>query len=110
MDRQDFEVIVRETWEGIERAIDELALDGVEAYPEEKGMRLMFDDGSAATLTRNDDAMQLDLVTGSYLVPFYYDEGEEAWYAHTDERPLLSVISDVISDKLERRITLPDLI
>ncbi len=108
MDRQDFEVTVRETWESIERAIEELALDGVEAYPEDRGMRLMFTDGSFISLRRNDAEKQLDLVTGEYRMPFYWDSVEEHWYAREDERPLLSVLDDIISEKIARQVTLPD--
>jgi frataxin-like iron-binding protein CyaY len=110
MDKQDFEVTVRETWEGIERAIDELALDGVEVYPEDKGLRLMFDDGTFISLQRNDTEQQIDLIRGDARLPFYWDAVEEHWYARGDERPLLAVLSEVIGEKIARSVTLPDLL
>ncbi len=110
MDRQDFEVTVRETWEGIERAIEQLALDGVEAYPEDKGMRLMFDDATFISLQRNDAEQQIDMIRGDVRIPFYWDAVEEHWYARGDERHLLAVLSEVIGEKIAQTVTLPDLV
>ena len=110
MDKQDFSVTVRETWDSIERAIEELALDGVEAYPSDDGMRLMFDDASHIALTTLEDRQLISMRWGQATLPFYYDEVEEHWYAQTDERPLLSVLSEAIGEKLSASVTLPDLL
>ncbi|MCB2205272.1 hypothetical protein KQI65_11025 [bacterium] len=110
MDKQDFEVTVRETWEGIEKAIDQLALDGVETYPENGGMQLMFDDGSFITLHRDDELMQINLLRGEYRMPFYWDTVEEHWYARADERHLLTVLNEVLTEKLSQNVVLPDLV
>ena len=110
MDKQDFSVTVRETWDSIERAIEELALDGVEAYPSDDGMRLMFDDASHIALVALDDRQLISMQWGQATLPFYYDEVEEHWYAQTDERPLLSVLSEAIGEKLSASVTLPDLL
>ncbi|MDT8323787.1 MAG: hypothetical protein RRA94_06740 [Bacteroidota bacterium] len=110
MDKQDFEVTVRETWEGIDRAIEQLALDGVEAYPEDSGLRLMFDDATFISLQRNDAEKQIDVIRGDARLPFYWDAVEEHWYARGDERPLLAVLGEVIGEKIGRPVTLPDLV
>lgn len=110
MDKQDFSVTVRETWESIERAIDELALDGLEAYPSDSGMRLIFDDASSISLSSQDEQQLISMQWGQATLPFYYDEVEEHWYAQTDERPLLKVLSEAISKKLSTGVTLPDLL
>ncbi len=108
MDTQDFSVTVRETWESIERAIDELALDGVESYPSDEGMRLMFDDASFIALTALEGEQRISMQWGQASLPFYYDTVEEHWYAQTDERHLLTVLSEAISEKLSTAVTLPD--
>ncbi|MBN1448916.1 MAG: hypothetical protein JXA28_13385 [Bacteroidetes bacterium] len=109
MDTQDFEVTVLETFEAVERAIEELALDGVEPYPQDSGMRLMFEDGTFITLTRNDGEKHIDLLLGESIVPFYYDHIEEHWYSRKDERPFPAVLSELISTKLGTAVALPDL-
>jgi frataxin-like iron-binding protein CyaY len=111
MDRQEFEVTVRETLLGVERAIEELALDGVETYPTDKGgMQLMFDNGGFILLNRNDAEQQLDLLRGDEITPFYYDSVEEHWFTRAGEQPLLQVLSSEIGMRLSRSIILPDLI
>lgn len=110
MDRQEFEVTVRETLEGIERAIEQLALDGVETYPAATGMRLQFDDGGFVQLDRNDAAQQIDLQHGSGTVAFYYDTLEEQWFSRDGEQPLLEAVSAELSRRLPARVQLPDLI
>lgn len=109
MDRQEFEVTVRETLEGVEHAIERLALDGVEPYPTEVGLRLMFDDGSFITLTRNDDTRCIDVLMGEYLMPCYYDSVEEQWYCRSDERPMRAMLGELISTKLTSAVSLPEL-
>ena len=109
MDKQDFAVTVRETWEGIERAIEELALDGVEAYPDGSGLRLEFDDGSFFALQRDDENMHIDLLRGEERAPCYWDGVEEEWYVRLEEQPLRTVLSRLLAEKLSRPVTLPDL-
>lgn len=109
MDKQDFDVTVRETFAAIDGAITALAIDGVEPYPTDDGLRLMFEDGTFITLTPNADQQIIEVLMGEYLVPFYWDAVEEHWFARTDERPLLAVLSRLISDKIDSRIELPDL-
>jgi frataxin-like iron-binding protein CyaY len=109
MDTQDFEVTVRDTFEGIDHAIELLALDGVEPYPQDSGMRLMFADGTFITLTRNDGEQHIDVLLGESIVPFYYDDIEEQWYSRKDERPLLTVLSQHLATKLGGAVALPDL-
>ena len=111
MDRQEFEVTVRETLAGVERAIEELALDGVETYPTDAGgMRLLFDSGSFVELDPDNTAQELDLLKGDEIMPFYYDGVEEQWFARSDEQPLLQVLGGEIGMRLSRSIELPDLI
>lgn len=110
MDTQDFEVTVRETLVSVERAIEELALDGVEAYPTVTGMRLDFDNGGFIQLTRDDDAQQLDLFHDDKIEAFYFDTVEEHWFARNGERSLLDTLSAEISQRLVRTIQLPDLL
>jgi len=110
MDRQDYDVTVRETFEAIDRAIEELALDGVEPYPQKHGLRLMFEDGTFITLTPNAEEQTIEVIKGEILVPFYWDAVEEHWYARSDERPLLAALSTMINDKLGTTVTLPDLL
>ncbi|MFZ1728661.1 MAG: frataxin domain-containing protein [Bacteroidota bacterium] len=110
MDRQDFEVTVRETLVSVERAIEELALDGIEAYPTDNGMRLDFDNGGFIKLTRDDAAQQLNLDRGEHVETFYYDSVEEHWFSHESERSLLDTLSAEISLRLVRSVTLSDLL
>lgn len=108
MDRQEFEVTVREAFEDIDHAIETLALDGVEAYPVDTGLRLQFDDGSFIQLTRNDAQSQIDVQQGEFVVPFYYDPVEEQWFGKKDERSLPDVLSEEIGKRISRVIRFPD--
>jgi len=111
MDTQDFEVTVRETLAGVERAIEELALDGVETYPTDGGgMQLLFESGGFLRLDPDGGAQQLRLLRGDEIIPFYYDSVEEHWFARSGEQPLLQVLSNEIGARLSRSIILPDLI
>lgn len=110
MDRQEFEATVRETLEGIERAIEALALEGVEVYPTDAGLRLMFTDGSEMQLVRNDVTQRMDLAGDSDRVVFYYDSAEEQWYAKGSERPLPDELGAELSRRLSRRVQLADMI
>jgi frataxin-like iron-binding protein CyaY len=110
MDRQEFEVTVRETLASVERAIEELALDGVEAYPTDAGLRLEFDDGGSIQLSRDDAAQQLVLQRGDRIEPFYFDDVEEHWFARDGELSLLDTLSAEIGLRLVRSIQLPDLL
>jgi frataxin-like iron-binding protein CyaY len=108
MDRQEFEVTVRETLEGIERAIEQLALDGVETYPTDTGMRLQFDDGGFVQLARDDDAQELAFQRGGEALAFYYDAVEEQWYGRADERPLADVLGVELGTRLAREVRLAE--
>lgn len=110
MDRQEFEATVRETFESVERAMDALALEGVEVYPTDAGLRLMFTDGSEMQLVRNDVTQQVELASNSERVVFYYDSAEEHWFAQGSERPLLDELSAELSRRLSRRVQLADMI
>lgn len=108
MDRQEFEVNVRETLEEIERTIERLALDGVETYPTDTGLRLQFDDGGFVQLLRVDEAQELALQRGGEALAFYYDAVEEQWYGRTDERPLTGVLETELASRLSREVRLAD--
>lgn len=108
MDRQEFEATAREALEGVEHAIEELALDGLETYPAEHGLQLMFDSGAQLQLRRDDAAQQVELQRDGEAVAFYYDEVEEQWFARGSELPLLDVLSAEISARLAQSVTLAD--
>lgn len=108
MDRQDFEVTVRETLEEIERAIERLALDGVETYPTDSGIRLQFDDGGFVQLARVDAAQELALQRKEETLAFYYDVVEEQWYGRADERPLTDVLDAELAARLSREVRLEE--
>ncbi|MBR9979189.1 MAG: hypothetical protein KFH87_13980 [Bacteroidetes bacterium] len=108
MDRQEFEVTVREAFEDIDRAIETLALDGVEAYPVDAGLRLQFDDGSFIQLMRNDAQSQIDVQQDTNVVPFYFDDIEEQWFSRKDERSLTDILSEEIGKRISRTIRFPD--
>lgn len=110
MDRQEFEATVRETFEGVERAIEALALEGVEVYPTDAGLRLMFTDGSELQLVRNVVTQQVELTGDSERVVFYYDSAEEHWFALGSERPLLDELGAELGRRLSRRVQLADMI
>ena len=108
MDRQEFEVTVRETLEEIERAIERLALDGVETYPTDTGMRLQFDDGGFVSLDRDDAAQGLAFRRKEETLAFYYDAVEEQWYGRADESPLTDVLDTELGLRLLREVRLAE--
>jgi|GEM_PF-1507908 len=110
MERQDFEVTVRETFEGIERAIDKLSLDGVEAYPQSNGLKLMFDDASTFEFTRNDGTLQIDADMLHTTESFYWDSVEEQWYGRACEQPLARMLGAALSKRLARDVNLADVL
>ena len=110
MDRQDFEVTARETFELIHQAIDTLALDGVESYPQEDGLKLMFDDASYVELLRNDSSIEIDAHFGSDVDSFYWDAVEEQWYRRADEYALSAVLSAQLSQRLGHAVDMSELL
>jgi frataxin-like iron-binding protein CyaY len=108
MDRKEFEVTVRETLENLERAVERLALDGVETYPAGTGIRLQFDDGGFVQLAREDAAQELALQRGGEVLAFYYDAVEEQWYGRADERPLTDVLDAELAARLAREVRLAE--
>ncbi len=110
MDRQDFEITARETFELIHQAIDTLALDGVESYPQEEGLKLMFDDASYYEFTLNDAAMEIDAYFGGEVNSFYWDAVEEQWYRRGDEYALAAVLSAQLSVQLGRDVDMSELL
>jgi hypothetical protein len=109
MDRQDFEVTAREAFEYIEQAIERLALDGVEAYPLENGLKLMLENGLSCEFLRNDEAMHIDARFPQGAETLYWDAVEEQWYTRTNEKPLPAVLGDVLTNCLSRPVNLTDI-
>jgi frataxin-like iron-binding protein CyaY len=110
MDRQDFEVTARETFELIHQAIDTLALDGVESYPQEDGLKLIFDDATYYEFTRDDAAMGINAHFGGEVNSFYWDAVEEQWYRRGDEYALTAVLSAQLSGQLGRDVDMSELL
>lgn len=110
MDTQEFIITAHETLEGVERAIEQLALDGVETYPIEAGLRLIFDDGAEISLVSDTQDQQIELRGTQEPVAFYYDSTEEQWYARDSERPLPEVLGTTLGHRLARPVRLADLI
>jgi hypothetical protein len=108
MDTQDFEVTAREAFAYIERVIDHLALDGVEAYPIDRGLKLLFEDGSDIEFTRNDDALHIEIQRSDGSETLYWDAVEEQWYARSNELPLPSVLADLLGQRLARPVDCSD--
>ena len=77
MDSKDFSVTVDETIEAIDRAIEALALDSVDTFPDEHSLRLEFADMSRFMLVPDRQRQLLVLQTQEELYHFYFDEAEE---------------------------------
>jgi frataxin-like iron-binding protein CyaY len=102
MDRQDFQITADETFDLIQQALDRLAIDGVEAYPVENGLKLMFDDGNCYELLRNDGEQTIEARMDGDPVTLYWDEVEEAWFARGSEEPLAVVLSAALGKRIGR--------
>lgn len=103
MDRQDFQITADETFDLIQHALDRLAIDGVEAYPVENGLKLMFDDGNSYEFLRNDGEQTIEARLDGDAVTLYWDEVEEAWFARGSEQPLADVLSASLGKRIGRK-------
>ena len=102
MDSQDFQITADETFDLIQQALDRLAIDGVEAYPIENGLKLMFDDGNSYELLRNDGEQTIEAWMDGDPVTLYWDAVEEAWFARGSEETLAEVLSAALGKRIGR--------
>ena len=83
MDTRDFTITVTETFETIDRRLNELAVNGVETYSENDSLSLRFADDSEIRLAADAASQQLLAAADSDTLMFRFHEIEEQWL---DER------------------------
>lgn len=109
LDHTDFEITVEETYEFIERRIDELAINHVEVTAHGGNCVIEFEDVSRIVMKRDtaERRIQLEHTTGT-IHRFYYDDVEEEWFNETTEVPLIASLNKMISEKVGRAIDLKE--
>jgi frataxin-like iron-binding protein CyaY len=79
MDARDFTITVVETFDAIDRRLNELAVNGVETLAENGSMSLRFSDDSEIRLAADEDAQQLLATADTEALLFRFHEVEEQW-------------------------------
>jgi len=97
MDENDFRIAIDETFEQINRLLEELAIDGLEMDIEDGMCVIEFSDQSRILLSRkqNERTLLFELPSGRQRF-FYYHEIEESWFDRKNEEELFVVLGRVI--------------
>jgi len=97
MDENDFRIAIDETFEQINRLLEELAIDGLDMDVEDGMYVIEFSDQSRILLSRiqNERTLLFELPSGRQR-SFYYHEIEESWFDRKNEEELFVVLGRVI--------------
>lgn len=106
IDPNDFDILVEETFEELDRLIETNAVSGVDVYYDASACTFEFADISRVTLACDRASQRLDLRAEDGGARFYYHPVEEQWYDGETEESLTATIDGILSRKLGHPIRL----
>ena len=106
MDSNEYQKRAKECLHHVETWLEDFDPDELDFTPSDGVVTMEFADGSRYVLNRQSAASQVWFAAVDRAWHFEYDEAKGAWVDDKEGRPLYERISEAVSGKLGRTVTL----